>query len=549
MQTHIRRILGLVLCGLLLLVPATSEASAPKTIVIDGDDFRVLNTHIDANTLVVLDLDSTTFRATTSLGSCQWFWHLVENGVKQGKDKYTSVNEGYHDFVPTQRFTTVEPCQACLPELINEWKAKACGVIALTARQAILAPATIDSLNSINIDFGQNPWSDNTFTFTTKYPVAFYQGVIFAHDCNKKDIVLAQFLDQIDNKITKIVFADDRGYNVTHVHDFALERGLEYIGLRFSGEDSAFSHFRMEIADYQLKYMDKVIPDAIAARILTMPQAVSLLAKYKDPILHPSRIDSTLTGGSHSKPPQLTSHDVPIEIRESTQITDLLSLADEKTLVVFDLNDTLMRTDSALGGDVWADKVTKDAMAAGLSKEQVLDRLVPFWHQVLIRTPVRPVEPNTANVLQTLQQRGVKTMGLTARYIEMAHTTLKALRDIFIDFSRSDVATEDFTLFTVSPAKYIDGVVFAGLQNDKADVLVQFLAQHPVEFDRIIFIDDKKKNVEGMAKAAKALNKPYIGIWYRAVEATPSQDNPDVAKIQQVLFRQIIPDDIVKQLL
>ena len=235
-----------------------------------------------------------------------------------------------------------------------------------------------------------------------------------------------------------------------------------------------------------------------------MPEAQKLLALYKDPITGCARADQTLvftkTQNSHSVP-SLPSHDLSVEIRESKRIADLLDLADENTLVVFDLNDTLIRTDSSLGGDVWADHVCKQAMEAGMSKEEALDRLVPFWHQVLMRTSVRPVELDTAKVVHALQLRGCKMMGLTARYIEMAYPTLDALQSLWIDFGKNSIAKADFTLLTPYPAKYLNGVVFAGLQNDKAIVLFQFLQQNSVNYDKILFIDDKKKNVEGMIKA------------------------------------------------
>ena len=52
-----------------------------------------------------------------------------------------------------------------------------------------------------------------------------------------------------------------------------------------------------------------------------------------------------------------------------------------------------------------------------------------------------------------------------------------------------------------------------------------------------------------MIKAAQTLGKPYIGIWYRAVESQTATVDPDIGRIQQVLFHRIMPDSIAHELL
>lgn len=516
--------------------------------VLDSKDISVVTSHIGSDTLVLLDLDNTVFRSPTSLGSAQWFYHLVETGKASGLDRASAVTAYYPFYAHTQRFCPAETCDPRMADLIRSWQEQGYAVLGLTSRQPVLASTVIGFLDNLGINFSHNPWNHANIALAGKAVGCWYCGVIFAHDLNDKGEILHQFLNQVDaSVIKKIVFVDDLPHNIEAVQRVAESRRLAYVGLRYGIEDERVAAFDPAIAEIQLAYLDSVLPDTVAEKIALLPEAQELLLSYRNPAIDSQRPDRTLAGAKSIRR-TLPVHDVPVEIRESAHIADLLQLADENTLVVFDLNDTLMRTASTMGGDVWAQKICKEAVASGLTTEEALDRLVPFWHQVLMRTPVEPVESDTARVIAELQRRGCKMMGLTARYTEMAYPTIGALRSIFIDFSTNSIASNDFTPRTPSPSKYIDGVVFAGLQNDKAEVLVQFLEQNTVEFNKIVFIDDKKKNVEGMVKAAQALNKSYIGVWYRAIENIDVPYNSDVAKIQQMLFGKVVPDAIVQKL-
>ena len=52
-------------------------------------------------------------------------------------------------------------------------------------------------------------------------------------------------------------------------------------------------------------------------------------------------------------------------------------------------------------------------------------------------------------------------------------------------------------------AKYVEGVIFVGLKNDKGETLMRLLNQLGHQPKKILFIDDKEKNLHSVAAACE----------------------------------------------
>lgn len=140
----------------------------------------------------------------------------------------------------------------------------------------------------------------------------------------------------------------------------------------------------------------------------------------------------------------LLSSYLSAEIHESFDIRDMLKYTDEDTLVVTDLNHVLMETTKPLGSDHWAAYEVKRLMKEnGETKLEVLYKMVPMWHHILMESDFKTVEPTTAGVIRKLQQQGNLVVGLTARYIEMAYPTVQQLQSIGIDMSLHSLSDLD----------------------------------------------------------------------------------------------------------
>ncbi len=203
-------------------------------------------------------------------------------------------------------------------------------------------------------------------------------------------------------------------------------------------------------------------------------------------------------------------------ILESDRIDVLLQHADNETLVVLDLNDTLMSTVEYVGSDTWAAKeIATEMDQSGKSKSQVYDTFIPIWHRILLGCTVKPVEEKTPEVITSLQKNGISVVGLTARYIEMAYPTIESLKSIGIDLSVGHWGGIDIEIEGGFAAKYIEGIIFSGLKNAKGDTLVRFFRQQGIQPVKVVYADDKLKHVHSVHTALEQMGIECIAIHYR----------------------------------
>lgn len=140
----------------------------------------------------------------------------------------------------------------------------------------------------------------------------------------------------------------------------------------------------------------------------------------------------------------LHSINLSADIHESFDIRDMLTYADANTLVVTDLNHVLMETTQPLGSDHRAAyEVKKQMKETGATKLEILHKMVPMWHHILMESEFKAVESTTAGVIRKLQQQGNSVIGLTARYIEMAYPAVQQLQSIGIDLSLHSLSNLD----------------------------------------------------------------------------------------------------------
>ncbi len=201
----------------------------------------------------------------------------------------------------------------------------------------------------------------------------------------------------------------------------------------------------------------------------------------------------------------------PTEV-QSMQLADAFARAEALTrrygarnvLLVFDLDNTLLAMSTDVGSDQWFDwqrdlpkdderRVAEDF--PGLLRAQgVLFRL----------GTMRLTEPETAGRLRALQQRGCRTMVLTARGPETWPSTRRELDRHglrFRDFAPGPAGgwTESYQPWDgARDVLYRDGVMLVAGQ-DKGRALKTLLTRVGARPLAVVFADDKQKNVDQFA--------------------------------------------------
>lgn len=238
------------------------------------------------------------------------------------------------------------------------------------------------------------------------------------------------------------------------------------------------------------------------------------------------------------------------ELIETQDIQDLLKYADEETLVVTDLNEVVIQTPQMLGSAAWMTWDLEHAMnKRKMDKARALEERVPVWHKVMRRTKMELVDPKAPWVYSELQRRGSRVVGLTNNYLELAYVTMGHLKRNAIDFMQKPVYPFDKEITGGRAAKLVDGVIFAGLDNDKGETLLNLLEQIHYTPKRIVFIDDKEKNVTSVLAACEKAGIPCVGLRYGKADERKLAFDPRIAGEQLLHLEKVIADEEAQLLL
>lgn len=508
--------------------------------------------HVPKNAIIFLDLDSTLFNGDAELGTTQAFYdYYIPQLQSEGWSREEVLSDHYSIWLKHQNKASNHLVEATILSTIEKWKEEGHTVLGLTARQPVIAPKTLQILEELGIAFSKVGKELFSSDFASDFPALFAEGVLFAHDLNSKGEILSLFAKlkpELFENVSTLAFFDDRKKNVESVREAAKNLGKDYIGIWYTHETPKETELDTKICQVQERLLDTVLPDAAAEKLIATSLGKKLLDSYKNPLLTSPEKELSLTEKAKEFPPLPHLGKIDSKIIEAFSMKELLEEANERALFVFDINDTLLSSKTYLGSDRWAQTLIGEAILNGMSKDEATDRIVPFWHRVIMQSEYEPVEVETGTFLRMFQQRGAATIGLTARYIEMAYSTIDALSLDGIHLDQNDKTQR--TLFTPYPAKVIGGVIFAGLLNDKGEVFKHYLQQAGHLPEKVVFFDDKLKNVESMQKACDDLGLPFLGVWYRACEQKQNaSERQEVYQLQTVLFDRILPNEAARTLI
>lgn len=122
-------------------------------------------------------------------------------------------------------------------------------------------------------------------------------------------------------------------------------------------------------------------------------------------------------------------------------------------------------------------------------------------------------------------------MGLTHRQPAISDSTLRQVRSLGFDFTPTSPITQDLKIPARTASQYNQGILFVGDYNKKIDVFETFLSMIGKRPKKVVFIDDKRTNVEELEYLSKH-GIEYIGIHYRAIEYAEQIYSREMVKIQ-----------------
>jgi hypothetical protein len=219
------------------------------------------------------------------------------------------------------------------------------------------------------------------------------------------------------------------------------------------------------------------------------------------------------------------------------------------TLVVFDIDHTLVRPSSLIFADHWKECVQK---IKALDKSGNKDKQNLFISKILAKDPYVLVEEKISSLINKLQEKNIKTIALTGASsgaygcIEsMVQWRLTQLSKFGISFKFAFPQIKEILKLQVQnhsvldivaetpqdPAVFCEGIIFCGYY-DKGESLEQFLATLQWIPKRIIFADDLDAFVKSVEAMCQRKNIDYLGIHYHGAEKGHPAADPILSEFQ-----------------
>jgi len=227
------------------------------------------------------------------------------------------------------------------------------------------------------------------------------------------------------------------------------------------------------------------------------------------------------------------------QVRETQTMREVAQEVGPGTLVVFDIDNTLLESAQTLGSDQWFDAHIEELTEKYSDKEKAFNETSNLWIRLQQVTNMQPVEAITPSLVRNLQNRGIVVMALTARPWEVASVTNEHLNRAGIDLTRTSPKAE--------VEHYTNGIVFAG-RAKKGDVLKSFLAEVGLSPRKIVFVDDKAKHTVTVDASLSTLDVPHIEFRYGAADPKVYGYDKELAAIQLQHFGGILSDSVAAKL-
>lgn len=237
------------------------------------------------------------------------------------------------------------------------------------------------------------------------------------------------------------------------------------------------------------------------------------------------------------------------EIIEVGHFREMSKYITPDTLIILDIDDTLIIPSQMLGSDRWFESRHAEHKRAGLPG--ALEKTIAEWTAVRYLTKMKAVEEETEQLVRGWQEQGIAVMALTIQGFPTAHHTQNQLKANGFDLTKTAPVSSNHVFESDSLGlHYRDGILFAGgrSKGKALSVLCKKGHYHP---KKIVFIDDKEVPLREVEEFAKENEVEYFGLRYAYADKHKSEYRDDIAEIQftHSTFRRLLSDEEAAELL
>lgn len=217
-----------------------------------------------------------------------------------------------------------------------------------------------------------------------------------------------------------------------------------------------------------------------------------------------------------------------IKASDIQTIEEVLNKAEADTIIVFDVADVLLTSKDLILKAHY--KQFKKELKNRIVSSAGPDEAKILYSIISKERKNGPVDPKMPLLISKLQSKGIKVLGLTSCYTgklgnieSLEDWRLNELLNTGYDFKKSWPDTKEKTfkgLISTNkealPPVFKQGIIFAS-RVPKGEVLKAFLDYANLKPRKIIFVDNRTKNIESVQNFANANGILFTGVEYSAV--------------------------------
>ena len=203
------------------------------------------------------------------------------------------------------------------------------------------------------------------------------------------------------------------------------------------------------------------------------------------------------------------------EVQEIIEESNISNFFSNETLIVFDIDNTVLAMKKSLGSDQWFNWKARDLKAQNKEINNLLD-----WQKTLFDlSQMRLTEWDLPFVIDELQNE-YKVIALTSRSPKSRVATQRELSRHLIDFERSSIGQafrgSFIPLGQTRKASYENGIMMtSGMHKGEMLIyLVKEIYNGEFPFSQVIFIDDHLKNTRRVFDSLKQLGIQIASLRY-----------------------------------
>jgi hypothetical protein len=205
------------------------------------------------------------------------------------------------------------------------------------------------------------------------------------------------------------------------------------------------------------------------------------------------------------------------EIRELDSLDDMMDVVDRETVVLLDLDETLIELPIMLGGKAWRNYARALLEKTYGEKGSIIhDQISYFLSKNVSYIPVESKGPAHIKQLQSITQF---VFGFTARgklnWYDIPASDAEELTYMHLKQAGYDLKSPEESILHSS---YANGIFFIYPIEDKGEFILELFTQTQWHPSLVIFVDDKMSNIRAVHHALAKLHIPNICFYYRPVD-------------------------------